>query len=46
MQRRPHRALADRFEHHIPAPRPRTPTDPIVVETVRTILTEMGLKSG
>ena len=32
-----------RFEHCIAAPRPRTPTDPAVVETVRTILSEMGL---
>lgn len=32
-----------RFEHTIATPRPRTPTDVIVVETVRTILAEMGL---
>ena len=32
-----------RFEHNIAAPRLRTPTDPVVVETVRTILSEMGM---
>lgn len=32
-----------RCEHRIAAPRPRTPTDAIVVETVRAILAEMGL---
>jgi|CXWL01.1.fsa_nt_gi ABC-type nitrate/sulfonate/bicarbonate transport system ATPase subunit len=32
-----------RIEHSVTAPRPRTPTDPVVVETVRTILSEMGM---
>jgi ABC-type nitrate/sulfonate/bicarbonate transport system ATPase subunit len=32
-----------RFEHRISTPRTRTPTDPVVVETVRTILAEMGM---
>jgi NitT/TauT family transport system ATP-binding protein len=32
-----------RFEHRIATARPRTPTDPIVIETVRTILSEMNL---
>lgn len=32
-----------RFEHKVAAPRPRTPTDPVVVETVRTILSEIGI---
>ncbi len=35
-----------RFEHTIAAPRPRTPTDPVVVETVRTILSEMGMATS
>jgi len=35
-----------RFEHAIDVPRPRTPTDPAVVETVRTILSEMGIANS
>ena len=35
-----------RFEHSITAPRPRTPTDPVVVETVRRILSEMGMATA
>ncbi len=35
-----------RFEHSVKSPRPRTPTDPLVVETVRAILDEMGMAAA
>ena len=35
-----------RFEHSVAAPRPRNPTDSVVVETVRTILSEMGMATA
>jgi ABC-type nitrate/sulfonate/bicarbonate transport system ATPase subunit len=40
LSERPSRA---RFDHPISLPRPREATDPAIVETVRLILTEMGL---